>query len=571
MELMHIPLSELSIAKVNVRQGTKKVDYADLIPSIRERGILQPLLVRKNGKGFEIVAGRRRYLAALSLENEGLDVEALPCAVMAKGDDAAAVEASLIENVAHLPMDDMDQFEAFNRLLKEGRSVDDIANVFGVTELTVKRRLAIANLLPKIRNLYRNEEIDPETLRALTLASKPQQKDWLALFDDEEQHAPRGQALKRWLMGGQNIPTSAALFELKIYEGEIIADLFGEESYFANPDTFWALQTAALEALKQSFLNDHWTRVVTVERGQRFYEWEHEVTPKEQGGAVFITVSERGEVEVHEGYLSRNEARKRENKERSEPEQQKPAKPELTAPMQNYVDLHRLAAIRLELLNFPQIALRLALAHIIAGSHLWLVKPEPQKAAKPEIGTSVSANAATLAFAERRKELLVLAGLDETRGELVRPNGDDYAVTQLFARFLKLSGEDVLRILALAMAETISCGSSVSEAAAMTTGATLNDWRPDQTFLDLLAGKDVVTAILSDIATPAVAEANNGETGKVQKAIIKDYLDGSNGRPQNADWLPSYFQFPAKAYIDRGGIGVVERWKSVQDMFIPAM
>ena len=62
MDLMHIPLSELSIAKTNVRHGVKKADYADLIPSIRERGILQPLLVRKNGKGYEIVAGRRRYL-----------------------------------------------------------------------------------------------------------------------------------------------------------------------------------------------------------------------------------------------------------------------------------------------------------------------------------------------------------------------------------------------------------------------------------------------------------------------------------------------------------------------------
>jgi ParB family transcriptional regulator, chromosome partitioning protein len=113
MDLMHIPLSELSISKTNVRHGVKKADYEDLILSIRQRGILQPLLVRKNGKGYEIVAGRRSYLAVQSLEKEGLEIEAVPCAIMAKGDDAAAVEASLIENVAHLPVDDMDQFEAF--------------------------------------------------------------------------------------------------------------------------------------------------------------------------------------------------------------------------------------------------------------------------------------------------------------------------------------------------------------------------------------------------------------------------------------------------------------------------
>ena len=160
MELMHIPLTELTIAKTNVRHGVKKADYKDLMPSIKQRGILQPLLVRQNEQGYEIVAGRRRYLAACELANEGTLVEALPCAVMAKGDDAEAVEASLIENVAHLPMDEMDQFEAFQRLLKEGRSVQDIANVFGVTDLTVRRRLAIANLHPKIRQMYRAEEID---------------------------------------------------------------------------------------------------------------------------------------------------------------------------------------------------------------------------------------------------------------------------------------------------------------------------------------------------------------------------------------------------------------------------
>ncbi len=201
MELMHIPLTELKIAKTNVRHGVKKADYKDLIPSIKERGILQPLLVRKNGRGYEIIAGRRRFLAACSLEKEGLEVEAVPCAIMAKGDDAAAVEASLIENIAHLPMDDMDQFEAFQRLLKEGRSIEDIANVFGVTELTVKRRLAIANLAPKIRQLYRSEDIDAETLRALTMASKQQQKDWLALYEDEEQQAPIGQVNRTGFAG----------------------------------------------------------------------------------------------------------------------------------------------------------------------------------------------------------------------------------------------------------------------------------------------------------------------------------------------------------------------------------
>jgi ParB family transcriptional regulator, chromosome partitioning protein len=566
MDLMHIPLTELKIAKTNVRFGVKKADFKDLIPSIKERGILQPLLVRPNGQGYEIVAGRRRFLAACELEKEGTAIDAVPCAVMAKGDDATAVEASLIENVAHLPMDEMDQFEAFQRLLKEGRTVEDIAHIFGVTELTVKRRLAIANLHPKVRQLYRTEEIDAETLRSLTLATKQQQKDWLALWEDEEQHAPTGQYLKKWLLGGENIPTSVALFDLASYQGQIITDLFGEEQFFADPQAFWTLQDAAIQAKRDEYLAQSWPRVEVMERGKRFYEWEFQKAGKKKGGAVWIAVSERGEVECHEGYQSREQARKLEKQQRGEADKPKAAKPELTAPMQNYVELHRLAAIRLELLNYPQVALRLTLAHMIVGSSLWNVKPEPMKPAKPEVGASVAASPATACFQERRVELLKLLGFEEDCAALVRPNGDDYGLAAIFAQLLKLPEDDVLRFMALAMAETLSVGTAISELVGAVTHATLNDWRPDDTFFDLLGGKDVVNAMLADIGTPAVAEANKDATTKVQKGIIKDYLTGDNGREHKADWLPAYFRFPIVTHTERAGIAVVDKWQSVAEL-----
>ena len=570
MELMHIPLTELKIAKTNVRHGVKKADYKDLIPSIKERGILQPLLVRANGEGYEIVAGRRRFLAACEVEKDGTAIEAVPCAIMAKGDDAAALEASLIENVAHLPMDEMDQFEAFQRLLKEGRSVEDIAHIFGVTELNVKRRLAIANLHPKIRTLYRAEDIDAETLRALTLATKQQQKDWLVLWDDEEQHAPRGNTLKKWLLGGENIPTSVALFDLGQYNHEIITDLFGEEKFFANVEGFWALQDAAIQTKRDDYLAQGWTRVEVLPRGTCFYEWEYQKAPKKKGGAIWIAVSERGEVEIHEGYVSRDEARKREKQERGETETPKAAKPELTAPMQNYIELHRQAAIRLELLNHPQVALRLTLSHMIVGSSLWNVKPEPMKPAKPEIGASVVANPATGYFNERRKELLTLLGFDDDRGSLVRPNGDDYSLASVFAQLLKLPEDDVMRLLGLAMAESLAVGTATAELIGAVTGATLNDWCPDDTFFDLLNGKDVVNAMLSDAGSPAIAEGNKNEPAKVQKGIIKDIMRGENGREQNANWLPAYFRFPASAHTARGGIAIVDKWNSVAVFLHPA-
>src|SRR4029077_18167667 len=119
----------------------------------------------------------------------------LPCAVMATGDDAAALEASLIENVARLDPDAMSQYETFVRLTKKGRSVAEIAATFGITERMIKQRLALGNLLPKIRDSYRNDAIDAEPIRHLTLASKAQQQEWLALFADPAQYAPHGTQL----------------------------------------------------------------------------------------------------------------------------------------------------------------------------------------------------------------------------------------------------------------------------------------------------------------------------------------------------------------------------------------
>ena len=209
---------------------------------------------------------------------------------------------------------------------------------------------------------------------------------------------------------------------MPITKAEIVSDLFGEESYFASPDTFWTLQNEAIAKLKASFEANGWTRVEIMEQDQRFHEWDHEKTSKKKGGAVFISVSDRGEVEVHEGYLSRAEVRKQEAKSKGEPDTEtKPDKPELTKPMQNYFGLHRHAAVRLELLNHPHVALRLAVAHMIAGSRLWQVRPDSQRSDKPEIEASVMQSKAQQAFAERRQSVCDLLGLDPTAVSLYDP------------------------------------------------------------------------------------------------------------------------------------------------------
>jgi len=205
MQTHAIPLSNLHVSPLNMRAEKKPPSIkrmaeiaANILPTVREKGILTDLIVRPNNDGFEILAGRRRFYAALVIEKERGAFPPINCEVWENITDADAREISLIENVAREDADEITCYETFSALIREGRAVAEIARTFGKTEREVTRYLAIANLLPRIRDLYRSEELDAGDLQLLTLATKTQQRDWLKLWDDND--APTGQTLKGWLL-----------------------------------------------------------------------------------------------------------------------------------------------------------------------------------------------------------------------------------------------------------------------------------------------------------------------------------------------------------------------------------
>jgi len=569
MELRHIELSNLTVSSANMRGQKKAPDLTNILPSVRARGILVPLIVRPNcHEGhYEIVAGKRRYHAALAVAEEAGGIDPLPCAVMAAGDDAAALEASLIENVARLDPDEVTRWESFTRLVKEGRTPEDIALTFGLTELQVKRTLALGNLLPRIRTLYRRGQIDVATVRHLTLASKPQQRDWLALLDDESSYCPTGSQLKAWLFGGVSIPTNAALFDLASYKGEIVSDLFGDERYFANPSDFWTAQTAAIEERAESYRDAEWAEVVILPTGDPFQTWEHERTPKRKGGKVFISVSHRGDVAFHEGYVTSKEARRLAKGQSLD----KPVRPEISAPLQNYVNLHRHAAVRAEVAERPAIALRLMVAHAIVGSTLFRVTPEPQRAHSNAIAESVETCTSETAFDAKRRGVLDLIGFDAETPTLIGGYGGNHGVAGLFVQLLALSDEAVLEILAVVVAEALEAGSPIVEILGMQLGTDIAKvWQPDDALLDLIKDREVLNRVLAEVAGEAAAQGNASATGKLKRRIIRDCLRGEKGRVKVEGWVPKWMAFPPAAYTERGGVGTVSRAEQVAALLAPA-
>ncbi|WP_106639770.1 ParB/RepB/Spo0J family partition protein [Allosphingosinicella vermicomposti] len=571
MQLAHIDISKLSVSPVNMRSGKKPPDLADILPSVRARGILVPLLVRQNGspETFEIVAGRRRYFAAKAVveetSNEAGEGRVIPCAIMEAGDDAAALEASLLENVARLDAHEVEQWATFTGLVKAGRSAEEIALVFGLTDRQVRQVLALGNLLPKIRELYRKEEIDPASIRYLTMATKAQQREWLAMVADPDCYAPGGVQLKNWLLGGQSIATGAALFDLQTYKGEIVADLFGEDGYFADANAFWEAQNAEIEARRAAYLEAGWAEVMLLDVGDYFNSWEHEKAPKRKGGKVFVQRSQRGEVIFHEGYLPRKEARRLPGGGAGG-EGEKPVRPEVTGPLQTYIDLHRHAAVRAALLDHKDAAFRLLVAHAISGSHLFSVRPEPQRAGNEVVQESVETSAAETLFDARRREVLALLGFDADAPTII--GGDDQGTTTLFARLLPLADDDVLAIAAVVMGEALEAGSVVVEAVAHHIRPDMAVlYRPDAALVELVRDKEVLCAMLAEVGGEAIARANQNEKAKTLKGLIVDHLEGANGRTKAEVWLPRWMAIPPAAYTGRGGVGAVRRHTGVAALF----
>lgn len=561
MKLDFVSLDKLLIAKTNMRHG-KQPDLSDILPTIRARGVLQTLVVRPHGDSdlFEILAGSRRYRASLIVAEErraSSDPEPvmLPCAIIDAGDDAAAVEASLIENCARLDPDEVTQWEGFVRLIKEGRSPEEIAATFGLPDLAVRRILALGNLLPRIRSLYRKGDIDGASIRHLTLASKSQQRDWLALFDDPEQRTPTGQSLRNWLFGGQSIPVKHALFDVATFDGAIVADLFGEGGYFADKDAFWAAQNAAIAERRDAYLVEGWGEVVLLEPGETFQTWQHSKAPKRKGGRVYIATRQSGEVTVHEGYVTEKEARALAKGEAVEPIVKVP-RPELSSALTRYVDLHRHAAARAALLSAPGLAIRLMLAHLILGSPLWSVRVESQIAQNDATTESIEVSAGETLFDTQRREVLALLDFSPDAATISRSGG---RFGPLFATLVTLDDDQIMGLVALCMGETLSAGSVAVELIGLHLAIDMADWwETDDALLDLIRDRAMLLAMVEEVAGPVVAEANKAEKTRTLKAIIRDHLQGADGRTRAERWVPRWMRFPPAAYTDRGGVAPVD-------------
>jgi ParB family transcriptional regulator, chromosome partitioning protein len=134
-------------------------DLSELIASIAEKGIIEPIIVRQRGERFQIVAGERRYQAAVQAGLLELPV------IIRDADDTEVLEIALIENLQRKDLTPFEEAEALHGLAQRcGYTHEDLARRLGKSRTSITESLTLVSMPDEVRNLCRLADISTKSL-----------------------------------------------------------------------------------------------------------------------------------------------------------------------------------------------------------------------------------------------------------------------------------------------------------------------------------------------------------------------------------------------------------------------
>ena len=152
-----LPIEQLDPNPTQPRQAMG--DLSELMASIAEKGIIEPLVVRQRDSRFQIVAGERRYQAAVQLGLREVPV------VIRDADDHEAIELALVENLQRKDLTPFEEADALQALGQRcGYTHDELARKLGKSRTAITESLALVKLPDEVRDLCRLADISSKSL-----------------------------------------------------------------------------------------------------------------------------------------------------------------------------------------------------------------------------------------------------------------------------------------------------------------------------------------------------------------------------------------------------------------------
>lgn len=158
-----VPLSDIAPNPMQPRHDFDQESLAELAESIKKDGMMQPLILKKNGSGYSIIAGERRFRAA---RLAGL--ERVPATIMDNVDDNRMLELALIENIQREDLNPMELAEAYRRLIDQiGLTQQELAERVGKSRTAVTNQMRLLNLPTEVAALVRQGKLTEGHARSL--------------------------------------------------------------------------------------------------------------------------------------------------------------------------------------------------------------------------------------------------------------------------------------------------------------------------------------------------------------------------------------------------------------------
>ena len=149
-----LPLDQITPSPLQPRQEFRSEHLQELVESIRERGIIQPLIVRKVGDKYELIAGERRWRAARELQ-----LTEAP-AIIRQASDREVLELALIENLQREDLNPIEEAGAYERLHRDfGLTQDEISKRVGKSRASIANAMRLLDLEPDAQTLLKQGRI----------------------------------------------------------------------------------------------------------------------------------------------------------------------------------------------------------------------------------------------------------------------------------------------------------------------------------------------------------------------------------------------------------------------------
>lgn len=228
-ELSYLPISRIVRNPYQPRKQFDQESIGELASSIKEHGVIQPIIVRELDGSYQIVAGERRWLAA---QKAGLT--SIPARII-DVIDKTACELALEENLKRKDLNDLEKAQAFKDYLDQFQcSIEELGKQLSMNRSTISNMLRLLELTDPVKNAIHSERITAGHARALLPLSEADQIALCGRIQAEKLSVRNTEQIVKEILGRvKDEPTE----ELKIVEESVENKLTDETTTEADPNT----------------------------------------------------------------------------------------------------------------------------------------------------------------------------------------------------------------------------------------------------------------------------------------------------------------------------------------------